>query len=308
MSKSSVGYTGIHKPHDHTVRVIIMAVMRSNSSKRGEARRDVLVRGVRNSQSKRALSCNHGAKFYWGHDHEKEKERREECQMICWRTRVVENAVWLHVFELTTERHQGEQTVRLCEWFKVKGTTNEKIWKESGHWILLHVEDGAGLPYVTCLERLENHDMINGRKRAEATLDVHETRVSDTEAVHAWKRNVKRGNIMMDVLYVRGALRNYWQPPPPPPRTKMKDLFINLNFNHLEVFTVRVQSFFEPFESVPEEGKKVNFWKELWRRSYTIINFPSSQNCHFPTCSLYSVSLCMRMQSLIAWLNDCFRP
>ena len=33
-------------------------------------------------------------------------------------------------------------------------------------------------------------------------------------------------------------------------------------------------------KKLPEERKKVNFWEEAHRRPHTIINFPSSQNCH----------------------------
>ena len=67
---------------------------------------------------------------------------------------------------------------------------------------------------------------------------------------------------------------------PPPSSTKMTNLSINLRFNHSKVVTAGVESLFRPFEPKPEERKKVNFWKEPQRHPYTIINFPSSQNCH----------------------------
>ena len=66
----------------------------------------------------------------------------------------------------------------------------------------------------------------------------------------------------------------------PPFPNEPERLFINLSFNHFLVFTVKVESFFRPFEPRPEEGEKLHFWKEPHRRPYTIINFPSSQNCH----------------------------
>ena len=68
--------------------------------------------------------------------------------------------------------------------------------------------------------------------------------------------------------------------PFPPSRTKTKDLLINLRFNCFKVFTEGVEFFFGPVEPSSEERKKVNFQKESQRRPYTIINFPSSQNCH----------------------------
>ena len=60
----------------------------------------------------------------------------------------------------------------------------------------------------------------------------------------------------------------------------MTDLFISLKFNDFKVVTVGIESFFKPFEPRPEKRKKINFWKEPQRRPDTIINFPSSQNCH----------------------------
>ena len=42
----------------------------------------------------------------------------------------------------------------------------------------------------------------------------------------------------------------------------MEDLFINLRINCLKVFTVGVESFFEPFEPTLEEMEKSNLWKE----------------------------------------------
>ena len=76
---------------------------------------------------------------------------------------------------------------------------------------------------------------------------------------------------------IRGSLSKHWHPPS---RTKTKDLFINLRFKYVRVFTVGVEFFFRPFEPRPEERKKVNFWREPQRRPYSIIN------------------------SLIAWLNE----
>ena len=46
------------------------------------------------------------------------------------------------------------------------------------------------------------------------------------------------------------------------------------------MFTAGVESFLGLFEPRPEDEKKRNFQKELQRRPYTMINFPSSQNCH----------------------------
>ena len=82
---------------------------------------------------------------------------------------------------------------------------------------------------------------------------------------------------LVKISTTRGSLWIYWHLPSP---TKTKDLFINLKFNYFKVFTVGVQSFFRPLQPRPEQRKKVNFWKEPQRRSYTIINFPLSQNCH----------------------------
>ena len=76
---------------------------------------------------------------------------------------------------------------------------------------------------------------------------------------------------------IRRSLWNNWHPSS---RTKTKDLFINLRSNCFMVFPVRVESFLRPFEPRPEERKKVNFRKEPQRHPYTMINFPSSQECH----------------------------
>ena len=65
-----------------------------------------------------------------------------------------------------------------------------------------------------------------------------------------------------------------------PSRTKAKDLFINSRFNYFKVFNKGIESFFRPFEQRLEEKKKLYFCKEPQRRPYTMINFPSSQNCH----------------------------
>ena len=73
---------------------------------------------------------------------------------------------------------------------------------------------------------------------------------------------------------IQGSVWNYW-------RTRMGDLFINLRFIYLKVFTMWAGFFFEPFEPRREERKTLNFRKESQRRPYTIINFSLSQNCHF---------------------------
>ena len=67
---------------------------------------------------------------------------------------------------------------------------------------------------------------------------------------------------------------------PPPSRMETKDSFINLKLNYFKAFTLRIESFFEPLKPRSEKRNKVNFREEPQRRSYTIINFPSSQNCH----------------------------
>ena len=92
----------------------------------------------------------------------------------------------------------------------------------------------------------------------------------------SWREEkaTKDGRSWVDI---RGSLWNHWHPPS---RTKTKDLSINLRFNYFKVFTVEVESFFRPFKSRQEDGKKVNFWKEPQHRPFTIINFPSSQNYH----------------------------
>ena len=43
-----------------------------------------------------------------------------------------------------------------------------------------------------------------------------------------------------------------------PARTKTENFFINLGFSYFKLLTVGVQSFFRPFESRPEERKKVH--------------------------------------------------
>ena len=66
----------------------------------------------------------------------------------------------------------------------------------------------------------------------------------------------------------------------PFPERKRKDPVINVRFNYLKALAVGVESFFRPLEPRPEQRKKVDFWKEPQRRPYTIIHFPSTQNCH----------------------------
>ena len=89
-------------------------------------------------------------------------------------------------------------------------------------------------------------------------------------------------------------------PLPPPPPKKTKDLFNNLRFNYIKVFTVGVESFFRPFEPRPEERTKHNFWKEPQRRPCTMINFPSSPKVPFSVCFL-SV---LRTEENSWWLDD----
>ena len=86
-------------------------------------------------------------------------------------------------------------------------------------------------------------------------------------------------SVRWDTHTVRESLWNY-RHPPPLSRTETKDLFLDLRFNCSKVFTVKVESFSKPFQPRLKERKKLNFWKEPQRRPYTMVNFPSSQNCH----------------------------
>ena len=67
--------------------------------------------------------------------------------------------------------------------------------------------------------------------------------------------------------------------PPPPSRAKTKMLFINLRFNYVLIFIVGIEFFFMPFEPRLEE-RKTQLLKETSTWPYSIINFPSTQNCH----------------------------
>ena len=87
---------------------------------------------------------------------------------------------------------------------------------------------------------------------------------------------------------------------PPPFPNKTKDVSIELRFKYSRVLTVRVQSFFRPFEPRPKERKKVNYWQEAQRRPPTMINFPSSQNSHFPVSFL----LILRTREISRWMED----
>ena len=85
-------------------------------------------------------------------------------------------------------------------------------------------------------------------------------------------------NYEEEKVLVRGSLWNYWHSPS---RMKTNDLFINFRFNYFKVVTVKVQSFFRPFQPGPEERNKLNSWKKLQHRPFTILNFHLSQNCRF---------------------------
>ena len=47
----------------------------------------------------------------------------------------------------------------------------------------------------------------------------------------------------------------------PPSRRKMKDLFINLTFNNVKVFTVEIESFLRPSQTRQKHNRKFSFLK-----------------------------------------------
>ena len=78
--------------------------------------------------------------------------------------------------------------------------------------------------------------------------------------------------------------------PLPQTKRKTKDIFINLRSNHSELFTVRVQPFFRPFQTRLEERKKLHFWKGPQRRPNINDQLPFESKLPFPVCFLSSVS------------------